>query len=211
MSPRQADLLTAISLLGLMMAVAMTAPRWVAALRAPAGDGEETAAEPGARVAREQTDKEAARHIHVRLYFEAAAAEGLLSEEREIPFSSDLAVQLRAVVDELAKGPVSPSLRPTLPPGTRVLEVFVREGGVAYVDLSSEVASGLAGGSGPELLAVYSVVNTIVANFPATSRVRILVDDQAMPSLAGHVDLAHPLLPDMSLLAVPAASPRAVP
>ncbi len=50
---------------------------------------------------------------------------------------------------------------------------------------------------------MYSVVNTVVTNFPATSRVQILVNDQVVPSLAGHVDLARPLSPDMTLLALP--------
>jgi spore germination protein GerM len=144
----------------------------------------------------------AGRRISVRLYFEAPDREGLLPEEREVAFSADLPRQLRTVVEELAKGSAT-GLVSTLPEGTRVLEVFVQARGVAWVDLSPEATSGLPGGSRAELLTVYSIVNTIVTNFPAVSRVRLLVNDQAVTSLGGHVDLSGPLPPDMTLVALP--------
>jgi hypothetical protein len=205
-TPRQANAATGIGLVAFMAALAFTAPRWAAFLRsttAATAEGEEAAGEPSPSPS---PDAEAARRIRVRLYFEAPDRAGLLPEEREVVFSSDLARQLRTVVEELAKGSTT-GLLPTLPAGTRVLEVFVNRGGVAYVDLSGEAASGLPGGSQAELLTVYSVVNTVVTNFPATSRVQILVDDQVVPSLAGHIDLARPLSPDMTLLALPSPSP----
>ncbi len=167
---------------------------------------EEPAAEEASPAAAEGPDAAAGRRISVRLYFEAPDREGLLPEEREVAFSADLARQLRTVVEELAKGSTT-GLVPTLPAGTRVLEVFVQARGVACVDLSSEATSGLPGGSKAELLTVYSVVNTIVTNFPAVSRVRIVVNDQPVTSLGGHVDLSRPLPPDMTLVALPTPEP----
>ena len=61
----------------------------------------------------------------------------------------------------------------------------------------------LPGGSLSELLTVYSVVNSLVVNFPAVSRVQILVEDHMVTSLAGHVDLSRPLPADMTLVALP--------
>ena len=202
MTPREANALTAVGLAGLLATVALTAPRWAALLRAPAASLEME--EPGP----EETAPPVAeglpatgRRINVRLYFEAPDREGLLPEEREVAFSADLARQLRNVVEELAKGSTS-GLVPTLPAGTRVLEVFVQARGVAWVDLSSEATTGLPGGSKAELLTVYSIVNTIVTNFPAVSRVRIVVNDQPVTSLGGHVDISRPLPPDMTLVAL---------
>jgi len=201
-TPREANALTAVGLAGLLATVALTAPRWAALLRAPAASLEME--EPGP----EETAPPVAeglpatgRRINVRLYFEAPDREGLLPEEREVAFSADLARQLRNVVEELAKGSTS-GLVPTLPAGTRVLEVFVQARGVAWVDLSSEATTGLPGGSKAELLTVYSIVNTIVTNFPAVSRVRIVVNDQPVTSLGGHVDISRPLPPDMTLVAL---------
>jgi spore germination protein GerM len=208
MTPRQANVLTAVGLAGLLAVVTLTAPRWAGLLRAPAASAEteEPPAEEATSAPAEAGDAGAGRRINVRLYFEAPDREGLLPEEREIAFSSDLAQQLRIVVEELAKGSTT-GLVSTLPPGTRVLEVFVQARGVAYVDLSSEAASGLPGGSKAELFTVYSVVNTIVTNFPAVSRVRIVVEDQPVASFGGHVDVSRPLPPDMTLVALPTPEP----
>lgn len=210
MTARQANVLTAVGLAGLLATVAFTAPRWAALLRSPATSVEtdEVAAEETPRPAPEEGS--AGRRISVRLYFEAPDRDGLLPEEREIAFSPDLAGQLRTVVEELAKGSTT-GLLATLPPGTRVLEVFVQARGVAHVDLSAEAGAGLPGGSRAELFTVYSIVNTIVTNFPSVSRVRILVDDRSLTSLGGHVDLSRPLPPDMTLVALPAPSAEASP
>lgn len=220
MTPRQADVLTALGLLGLVATVGLTAPRWSAWLRSPAGpsepeelalaEAEAAASEPGTAA------EDPARRISVRLYFEARDRDGLLPEERDIAFSTDLSRQIRTVVEELAKGPTS-GLVATLPTGTRVEEVFVQARGVAYVSLSGELASGLPGGSRAELLTVYSIVNTVVANFPAVSRVQLVVNDQPTRSLGGHVDLTRPLPPDMTLVALaplsasPSPSPSVAP
>ena len=208
MTPRQANALTAVGLAGLLATVALTAPRWAALLRTTAApvETEEPPVEEASPPVAEGAATGAGRRINVRLYFEAPDREGLLPEERDVAFSSDLAQQLRTVVEELAKGSTT-GLLATLPGGTRVLEVFVQARGVAFVNLSSEAGSGLPGGSKAELLTVYSVVNTIVTNFPAVSRVRIVVDDQPIASLGGHVDISRPLPPDMTLVALPVPSP----
>ena len=219
MTRRQADVLTALGLAGLVATVGLTSPRWSALLRSPAGPPEpEEAALPEAGAPASEPAQavaaDPARRISVRLYFEAAERDGLLAEERDIAFSPDLALQIRTVVEELAKGPASgpaSGLVATLPAGTRVLEVFVQAHGVACVSLSGEVASGLPGGSRAELLTVYSIVNTIVTNFPTVSRVQLVVNDQLTSSLGGHIDLSRALPPDMTLVAVDAPSPSPSP
>ena len=204
MTPRRANVLTAAGLLLLLGLVAVTAPRWAHLLRreapeqegataAPAGGGEEEAA----RVERQ---------INVKLFFQAADRPGLSIEERSVSFSTDLAGQVKAVVEELVRGSRT-GLLPTLAPDTRVLEVFVSARGVAYVDLSKEARVVAPGGSESELITVYSIVNSLTVNFPALKRVQILVDDKPAATLAGHVDLTRPLPPDMTLLAASPVTP----
>ncbi len=201
MTPRQANVLTVVGLAALLAAVAFTAPRWSGLLSQPLavfegdGEGEGDDALSGAETA--------ARRISVRLYFASPESVGLVTEERSIAFSDDLAVQVRTLVEELIVGPAE-DLLPTLPPETRVLEVFVTARGVAFVNLSGEAAS-QPGGSRTELLTVYSVVNSLVTNFPAVRRVQILLEDRMVTSLGGHVDLSRPLAPDMTLVVLPPA------
>ena len=130
-----------------------------------------------------------------------------------VPFSGDLARQVRALVEELARASDSGNL-PPLPPETRVLAVFVGEQGVVYVNLSREAVAGHGGGVTGERLAVYAIVNSITANLPAIRRVQILIDDKPAETFAGHVDLSRPLWPDMTLIAaapVSAPAPESVP
>jgi hypothetical protein len=205
MTPRQANVLTAVGLAGLLAAVALSAPRWSGLLREPAAlfDEESLPAEPTPRP--EPEGGEAERRINVRLYFVGPESEGLVAEERTIAFSDDLTRQVRTLVEALVEGPES-ALLPTLPAGTRVLEVFLTARGIAYVNLSGE-ALALPGGSRAELHTVYSVVNSIVTNFPAVRRVQILVEDRMVASLGGHIDLSRPLPADMTLVVIPSPPP----
>jgi Sporulation and spore germination len=202
-TPRRANVLTAVGLLLLLALVALTAPRWAHLLRREAPEQGEGGSSPA-----EEEAARVERQINVKLFFQAADRPGLAIEERSVAFSEDLAGQVRAVVEELVRGPQK-GLQPTLAPNTRVLEVFVSTRGVAYVDLSREVQAVAPGGSEAELITVYSVVNSLTANFPALKRVQILVEDRPASTLAGHVDLTRPLPPDMTLLASSPVAPVA--
>jgi len=206
MTARQANLLTALGLATLTAAVTLTAPRWSLWLREPLAARED---EPGAEGAEAEGDAGAAeaegeRRISVRLYFESADEGVLAPEERSVPLSGDLGRQLEAVIGELIRGSTT-GLLPTLSPETRLLEVFVSARGVAYLDFSSEARQAVAGGSKAELMAVFSIVNSVTANFPAVRKVQILIEDKPVATLAGHVDLSRPLPPDMTFVALPSA------
>jgi hypothetical protein len=71
--------------------------------------------------------------------------------------------------------------------------VFITERGDAFVDLSGEVSSRHSGGSLDEIFTVYTIVDALTVNLPAIKRVQILVDGKEVDTLAGHVDLRHPL------------------
>lgn len=206
MTPRRLNVLTAAGLLLLLAVVAVTAPRWARVLRREAA-GPDTGGSTA--VAADDDAARVERQINVKLFFQAADRPGLAVEERSVTFSTDLAGQVRAVVEELVKGPKTEALMPTLAPDTRVLEVFVSARGIAYVDLSKEAQAVESGGSEAELITVYSVVNSLTANFPALKKVQILVDDKPAATLAGHVDLTRALPPDMTLLASSPVSPVA--
>jgi hypothetical protein len=211
MSSRTVNVLTAVFLLGLLAAVPLTAPRWARYFRQPLPVlDDERSSPPSPPEKSPAAAVEATRTINVKLLFQAPDRPGLVIEERTVAFSADLPGQIRAVVEELVRGSTG-DLVPTLDPATKVLDVFLTAGGVAYVDLSKDATSGHGGGSDEELLAVYSVVDTITSNFPSVRRVQILIDDRPAETLAGHVDLSRPLPPDMTLLAESLLSPVASP
>ena len=204
--PSRATVLIGLGLLALLVVVVLAVPRLSRLLTRTVAE-DEAAAEEARPGHEEEAAGGAERTINVKLFFQAADRPGLVMEERTVPFSSDLATQLKAVVGELVRGSKS-GLVATLPAETKVLEVFVSPRGVAYVDLSKEASQGTSG-SHEELLSVYSIVNSLTVNFPAVRRVQILLEDRPADTLAGHVDLSRPLTADMTLLTAAAVAPAA--
>jgi len=112
------------------------------------------------------------------------------------------------VVRELVKGSANPSLPALLPADTVVRSAFLLPDGTAFVDLGGPtLTSGWGTGTHRELMAIYSVVQTVTANFPEAKRVRILINDEPAETLAGHISLARALAPMPSLVAAGAPTP----
>ena len=111
-------------------------------------------------------------------------------------------------------------LLPALPTGVRLLAVELLDG-VAYVDLTTvEVDSGTgeaaatgrrspvvlerpAMGLTEELLAVYSLVNSLTANNLGVDRVVLMWNGEQRSTFAGHVDTTRPLMADLGRNAAP--------
>ena len=214
MSARLANLLSVAALGCLAATIALTAPRWARHFRQPLTPLEDDRGTPASSATPIPAASDGAeRRISVKLFFESAERPGLMMEERAVTFSTDLSRQIRSVLEEIVRGSQQ-NLLPTLDPQTRILDVFVTARGIAYVDLSKEASQAFVAGSDDELLAVYSVVDSITANFPAVRRVQILIDDHPVETLSGHVDLSRPLPADLTVLTdtfTPSPEPSATP
>ena len=132
----------------------------------------------------------------VILYFAAGDATHLVTETRELADCPDEQECLRATVQALLDGPVSPLL-PILPAQAKLRGASVADG-VVTVDFDNELISGHPGGSISELLTVYGLADTLAANFPALRQLRILVEGAPVESLKGHVDLRQPIAADFT-------------
>lgn len=112
-------------------------------------------------------------------------------ETREIVGGDRLEDNVRRTVEELIRGGAS-GLHP-LPEATRLLDVFFDGDGELVLNFSDDLRTDHPGGSEAELATVRCLVGTLATNFPAIDRVRILVDGENVPTLAGHADLGGPL------------------
>jgi germination protein M len=128
--------------------------------------------------------------MEAMLFFSAADEPVLKPERRKIELREDLVSQAKLVIEELIKGPVKRSLKPTLPEGTRLQELFFSDG-VAYVDFSKELRENHWGGSEGELHTIFSIVNTLIYNFPQIARVQLLLSGEEIESLLGHIDTSR--------------------
>jgi spore germination protein GerM len=134
----------------------------------------------------------AERRITATLYFISEDGLSLVGAPREVPVGEPATEQARLIV-EAQLGPAPPPLATAIPEGTRLLALFISERGDAFVNLSAEVRANHPGGSLSELFTVYAVVNALTVNLPAIARVQILIEGEEVDTLAGHVDLRHPL------------------
>jgi hypothetical protein len=119
----------------------------------------------------------------------------LAREARELPSCTDTETCVKDLLDELFSGPVS-DLDEALPEGVELTGVHL-ERDLAVVDVSKAFATDLPTGSSAEMLAVYSIINTVCFNFPQITRVRVTVEGAA--TNLSHLDLMDPLPPDYSL------------
>ena len=137
--------------------------------------------------------------VPVTLFFSSADGSGFVREAREIEgsCSTDISPCIRAILEELANGPLG-DLAPTLPQNSSFRSIQI-QGDTAIIDLGAAVVEELPKGSSAEMSAVYSMVNSITFNFPTIKRVQFLVEGQNVSTLEGHLDLGKPLEPNFQL------------
>ena len=137
----------------------------------------------------------------VTLFFEGPEML-LVRETRNVGLPENPAGALSLVARELLKGSANAGVPHIFPRDTVVRAAFLLPDGTAFIDLGGPTLSqGWGTGSHEELMAVYSVVQTVTTNFPEAKRVRILVNDEPAETLAGHVNLSRALLPRAEFVA----------
>ena len=69
--------------------------------------------------------------------------------------------------------------------------MYIVNGNLAIIDVNDAFADGHRSGILVEELTVLSLVETLAANQPGITRVKILIDGKEHETLAGHADLAE--------------------
>lgn len=157
------------------------------------------AAEPSAGEGGAAADVRLKRKVD--LLFLSEESDALIREEREIfADASSPAREAREILLELIKGSQT-GLLSTVPPETRLIQVYIDKEGTAFVDLSREFADRHPSGSSAEIATVYAVVDTLASNIASVKKVFILIDGEERETLSGHVALDRPIAPDFSLVA----------
>jgi spore germination protein GerM len=75
--------------------------------------------------------------------------------------------------------------------GSEIRDVYIVDPGLAVIDLNAALADSHRSGVLIEELTVVSLVQTLSANVPGITRVKILVEGKERDTLAGHADLSN--------------------
>jgi spore germination protein GerM len=126
--------------------------------------------------------------ISLNLYFPDRNAQNVFLEKREM-LVLDAAVG-KAAVQGLINGPAESDLVPSIPEGTRLLNIYILDK-VCYVDFSREFIDNHSGGSAGEMMTLASIVNTLT-DFDSIDMVQILVEGKSGETL-GNIRLDGPL------------------
>lgn len=132
------------------------------------------------------------RRIRATLFYTAEDGLSLEALDANVPYGATNVEQARQLLLAQLQPPPAPYAQ-AIAEGTTIRQIFITDTGDAFVDLSQEAVANHHGGSLDELFAVYAIVNTLTVNLPAVKHVQILIDGQEVDTLAGHVDLRHPL------------------
>ena len=180
------------------VAAVAAAGAWLLFFGLPRWSARRTIASPAAPPAASVPE----RKITATLYFIAEDGMSLVGVQREVPFGDPIGEQARRIV-ESQLGPAPQPFAATVPEGTTLRGVYVTERDCeagaadcqrdAFVDLSAEARTKHTGGALDELFTIYAIVDAVTVNLPVISRVQILVEGREVDTLAGHVDLRHPL------------------
>jgi spore germination protein GerM len=159
----------------------------------------QSASAPAAAPPAAATVPAGARKIAATLFYVGDDGMSLVETQRDVPYGATAVDQARAILEvQIA---AAPPLVSAIPADTKVRNVFITDHGDAFVDFSGDLAAKHTGGSTDEVLTVYTIVDALTANLPAIARVQILIDGKQVDTLAGHVDLRHPLAKSLAWVA----------
>ena len=148
-----------------------------------------------------EENKQREEFFSVQLFFASKMGFSLGVETREVKGEkSSLQQQIRRALAELIKGPTQADLVPTIPVGTKLRGFYLDKNGIGYADFSNEMIKNHPGGSWGELITIYSVVNTVIKNFPQVRQVKLLINGLEVETLRGHLDLRRAFSFNESLL-----------
>jgi hypothetical protein len=135
----------------------------------------------------------------LRVYF-TSDGEGLAPALQPVKEGLSAHERGRLALEALFRGPTNEFFHSPVPEHTRLRAFYLRESEErdeveAVVDVSRDVARGVLGGIGAEMLCAFAIVNTALANCEEADSARLLIEGRPAGLLWSHVDLSGPLPP----------------
>ncbi|MDE5967161.1 MAG: GerMN domain-containing protein [Lachnospiraceae bacterium] len=131
----------------------------------------------------------------IRLYFANEEGSALKEYSKLVEITNNISLE-QLVIDSMLTGPLREGYITTLPEGTLLNKISVKDG-TAYVNFN-EAFAGAAGDIRSELT-VYSVVNSL-CELPTINRVQILINGEKQETYRETVDISNALERNLDLI-----------
>jgi hypothetical protein len=134
------------------------------------------------------------------LYFADPGKGVLKALPKQFPSNLNAHELGQAILGALMAGPPHSNLMPTFPLDTQVIALFISEEGRAWVDLGIGEGHLKNMDTVSELVAIYSIVNSLALNIPGVKQVKLLVNGSDAATLGGHIRLNYFYKPNMLIV-----------
>jgi spore germination protein GerM len=125
----------------------------------------------------------------VTLYIADDADGTVRPQSAQIPLPGGRQQRAEELLRALLRTYQQPGASHPLAPAADIRSIYLVSPGAAVIDLNAAFADQHRSGILDEQLTVNSLVQTLAANVPGVTRVRVLVEGNARETLAGHADL----------------------
>ena len=129
----------------------------------------------------------------VNIYYRHPLIEGIVARRQQLFNHPDQVQNMKQVVNLLSITPPEKDGLPIWPDNTQIRELYLLGNGTIVVDFDQRFVSSISAGTTTEEFMVYSLVNSLLENFPTYTKVRILIDGKIRETFLGHVDIEFPL------------------
>lgn len=134
------------------------------------------------------------------LYFADPGKGVLTALPKQFPSNLNAHELGQDILGALMAGPPNSDLASTFPTDTKLIALFISEEGRAWVDLGIGDGRLKNMDTVSELLAIYSIVNSLALNIPGVKQVKLLVNGSDVATLGGHVSLKYFYKPNMLIV-----------
>ena len=129
------------------------------------------------------------------LYYASASGESLVAENISVRYNSNISKE-RLIVEKLMKGTKTEGQQRTIPQGTKLLGVSVKDG-VCYINFDEGLNKAISGVR-PDVT-IYSIVNSVTESGTA-GRVQVSINGDSNLNFQESVELAEPLGRNLDLV-----------
>lgn len=129
------------------------------------------------------------------LYFANADGDKLTAQTVSVKYSSNVAFE-KVIVERLMRGPSGSGLKETIPKGTKLLGVSIKDG-ICYLNFDEGLRK-IVSGVTPEVV-IYSIVNSVIES-GAVNKVQIAINGDSNIMYQESISLSEPLSRNLDLL-----------
>ncbi len=129
------------------------------------------------------------------LYFANGDGNKLTAQTVSVKYNSNVAFE-KVIVEQLMRGPLGSDLKETIPKGTKLLSVSIKDG-ICYLNFDEGLRK-IVSGVTPEVV-IYSIVNSVIES-GAVNKVQISINGDSNIMYQESISLSEPLSRNLDLL-----------